>query len=154
MGQETGLAGIVQATLESGKNYYFQSLSLSGGAALNVNGANVFVKTLTMQDSSKLQGTGTLNANSVTLNEGATLSGLAIRVHDTLAVAVNQADQVAAARFQPHSLNSLTLGAQSVITLANGRWAIRTLTMKTTAGSTSLIAVVRPRPTWTSTPWP
>ncbi|BDN86501.1 DUF6701 domain-containing protein [Aeromonas caviae] len=119
-----------QATLESGKNYYFQSLSLSGGAALNVNGANVFVKTLTMQDSSKLQGTGTLNANSVTLNEGATLSGLAIRVHDTLAVAVNQADQVAAARFQPHSLNSLTLGAQSVITLANGQWAIRTLTMK------------------------
>ncbi|QFI55850.1 DUF6701 domain-containing protein [Aeromonas simiae] len=119
-----------QATLVSGKNYYFQTLSLAGGATLDFNGANVFVKTLTMQDSSKLLGMGKLHANRVTLSEGATLSNLAITVHDTLGVTVNKADQLVAARFQPHSLSSLTLGAQSEITLVNGQWAVRSLTMQ------------------------
>lgn len=119
-----------QATLVSGKNYYFQTLSLAGGATLDFNGANVFVKTLTMQDSSKLLGTGKLHANRVTLSEGATLSNLAITVYDALGVTVNNADQLVAARFQPHSLSSLTLGAQSEITLVNGQWAVGSLTMK------------------------
>ncbi|MFB2855592.1 DUF6701 domain-containing protein [Aeromonas allosaccharophila] len=118
------------ATLQSGQIYRFNTLSLSDGAVLNLNGATVYAKTvLVTGNSDGIKGSGNLHVNELTVSGNGKLSGANVTVYDNLALSTSSIGNVTA-RFQPHYAKAVSLSGQSQMPMAAGDWAIRELTVE------------------------
>ena len=121
--------GTCVATLKSGKTYRFETLSLSGGAVLNLNGATVYAKTVQVTGYSEgIKGSGNLHVNQLSVSGDGKLSGASVTVYSGLVLSTNASGNVTAT-FQPHYVANMTLSAQSQISMATGNWPIRSLTI-------------------------
>jgi len=119
-----------EATLRAGQTYYFETLSLSGGAVLNLNGATVYAKTVQVTGySDGIKGSGNLHVNELTVSGSGKLSGANVTVYDNLALSTSSIGNVTA-RFQPHYAKAVSLSGQSQMPMAAGEWAIRGLTVE------------------------
>lgn len=118
------------ATLKSGQTYRFDTLSISEGARLNLNGATVYAKTVQVTGySDGIKGTGNLHVNELTVSGNGKLSGANVTVYDSLALSTSSIGNVTA-RFQPHYAEAVALSGQSQMPMAAGDWAIRELTVE------------------------
>lgn len=117
------------ATLQSGKTYYFDTLTISSGATLNLNGATLYVKTLSISGYSNgvTGSSGQLHVNDLTVSGDGKLSANSVTAYNSVTLSSNTASNVSAT-FQPHYLATATLSAQSIMKLAAGTWPIRQLT--------------------------
>ncbi|WP_429079931.1 DUF6701 domain-containing protein [Aeromonas bivalvium] len=116
-----------QATLRSGQTYYFETLSLSGGAVLDLNGATVYAKRVQVTGySDGIKGNGNLHVDDLTVSGNGKLSGASVTVYDRLALSTSSIGNVTAS-FQPHYLDRASLSGQSQMPMAAGDWAIRAL---------------------------
>ncbi|MFM4649564.1 DUF6701 domain-containing protein [Aeromonas bivalvium] len=119
-----------QATLRSGQTYYFETLSLSGGAVLDLNGATVYAKTVQVTGySDGIRGSGNLHVDDLTVSGNGKLSDASVTVYDRLALSTSSIGNVTAS-FQPHYLDRASLSGQSQMPMATGDWAIRALTVE------------------------
>jgi MSHA biogenesis protein MshQ len=119
--------GSCVATLKAGQTYRFDTLSLSAGAVLNLNGATVYAKTVQLSGYSEgVKGSGNLHANQLTVSGDGKLSGANVTVYSSLALSSNTASNISAT-FQPHYIDSVTLSGQSRVPMAAGSWYIRNL---------------------------
>ncbi|MGE6224043.1 DUF6701 domain-containing protein [Aeromonas media] len=120
-------SGNCLATLQSGQTYRFNTLSLSDGAVLNLNGATVYAKTVLVTGySDGIKGSGNLHVNELTVSGNGKLSGANVTVYDNLVLSTNSNGNVTA-RFQPHYAETVALSGQSQMPMAAGDWAIREL---------------------------
>lgn len=120
-------SGNCLATLQSGQTYRFNTLSLSDGAVLNLNGATVYAKTVLVTGySDGIKGSGNLHVNELTVSGNGKLSGANVTVYDNLVLSTNSNGNVTA-RFQPHYAKAVALSGQSQMPMAAGDWAIREL---------------------------
>lgn len=120
-------SGNCLATLQSGQTYRFNTLSLSDGAVLNLNGATVYAKTVQVTGySDGIKGSGNLHVNELTVSGNGKLSGANVTVYDSLALSTSSIGNVTA-RFQPHYAETVALSGQSQMPMAAGDWAIREL---------------------------
>ncbi|WP_265435475.1 DUF6701 domain-containing protein [Aeromonas media] len=120
-------SGNCLATLQSGQTYRFNTLSLSDGAVLNLNGATVYAKTVQVTGySDGIKGSGNLHVNELTVSGNGKLSGANVTVYDNLVLSTNSNGNVTA-RFQPHYAKAVALSGQSQMPMAAGDWAIREL---------------------------
>ncbi|MFM4825138.1 DUF6701 domain-containing protein [Aeromonas bivalvium] len=118
------------ATLRSGQTYHFETLSLSGGAVLDLNGATVYAKTVQVTGySDGIKGNGNLHVDDLTVSGNGKLSGASVTVYDRLALSTSSIGNVTAS-FQPHYLDRASLSGQSQLPMAAGDWAIRALTVE------------------------
>lgn len=118
------------ATLRSGQTYYFETLSLSGGAVLDLNGATVYAKTVQVTGySDGIKGNGNLHVDDLTVSGNGKLSGASVTVYDRLALSTSSIGNVTAS-FQPHYLDRASLSGQSQLPMAAGDWAVRALTVE------------------------
>ncbi|HDZ8847512.1 TPA: MSHA biogenesis protein MshQ, partial [Aeromonas veronii] len=118
------------ATLQSGQTYRFNTLSLSDGAVLNLNGATVYAKTVQVTGySDGIKGSGNLHVNELTVSGNGKLSGENVTVYDNLTLSTSSIGNVTA-RFQPHYAKAVSLSGQSQMPMAEGDWAIRELTVE------------------------
>ncbi|MGY3866716.1 DUF6701 domain-containing protein [Aeromonas bivalvium] len=118
------------ATLRSGQTYYFETLSLSGGAVLDLNGATVYAKTVQVTGySDGIKGNGNLHVDDLTVSGNGKLSDASVTVYDRLALSTSSIGNVTAS-FQPHYLDRASLSGQSQLPMAAGDWAIRALTVE------------------------
>ncbi|MFQ1763468.1 DUF6701 domain-containing protein [Aeromonas veronii] len=118
------------ATLQSGQTYRFNTLSLSDGAVLNLNGATVYAKTVQVTGySDGIKGSGNLHVNELTVSGNGKLSGANVTVYDNLTLSTSSIGNVTA-RFQPHYAKAVSLSGQSQMPMAEGDWAIRELTVE------------------------
>ncbi|MFM4719633.1 DUF6701 domain-containing protein [Aeromonas bivalvium] len=118
------------ATLRSGQTYYFETLSLSGGAVLDLNGATVYAKTVQVTGySDGIRGNGNLHVDELTVSGNGKLSDASVTVYDRLALSTSSIGNVTAS-FQPHYLDRASLSGQSQLPMAAGDWAIRALTVE------------------------
>ncbi|MFQ1650032.1 DUF6701 domain-containing protein [Aeromonas veronii] len=118
------------ATLQSGQTYRFNTLSLSDGAVLNLNGATVYAKTVQVTGySDGIKGSGNLHVNELTVSGNGKLSGANVTVYDNLTLSTSSIGNVTA-RFQPHYAKAVSLSGQSQMPMATGDWAIRELTVE------------------------
>lgn len=123
-------SGNCLATLQSGQTYRFNTLSLSDGAVLNLNGATVYAKTVQVTGySDGIKGSGNLHVNELTVSGNGKLSGANVTVYDSLALSTSSIGNVTA-RFQPHYAEAVALSGQSQMPMAAGDWAIRELTVE------------------------
>jgi len=117
------------AQLATNGTYYFQSLNITGGAKVNLNGATVYVKTLTVNgDSARIYGNGNVFANAVSVSGNGKLETANVTAYQSISLSVNSTDNVTAI-FQPHYLAAMTLSAQSIANMVAGSWSIKQLTM-------------------------
>lgn len=117
------------AQLATNGTYYFQSLSITGGAKVNINGATVYVKTLTVNgDSARVYGSGRVFANAVSVSGNGKFETANVTAYQSISLSVNSTDNVTAI-FQPHYLSTMTLSLQSIANLAAGNWSVKQLTM-------------------------
>ncbi|MFM5856799.1 DUF6701 domain-containing protein [Aeromonas rivipollensis] len=120
-------SGNCLATLQSGQTYRFNTLSLSDGAVLNLNGATVYAKTVLVTGySDGIKGSGNLHVNELTVSGNGKLSGANVTVYDNLVLSTNSNGNVTA-RFQPHYAKAVALSGQSQMPMAAGDWVIREL---------------------------
>ncbi len=118
------------ATLQSGQTYRFDTLSLSDGAVLNLNGATVYAKAVQVTGySDGIKGSGNLHVDQLTVSGNGKLSGANVTVYDRLALSTSSIGNVTAS-FQPHYLDRASLSGQSQMPMAAGDWAIRELTVE------------------------
>ncbi|GJA10134.1 DUF6701 domain-containing protein [Aeromonas caviae] len=123
-------SGNCLATLQSGQTYRFNTLSLSDGAVLNLNGATVYAKTVQVTGySDGIKGSGNLHVNALTVSGNGKLSGANVTVYDSLALSTSSIGNVTA-RFQPHYAETVALSGQSQMPMAAGNWTIRELTVE------------------------
>lgn len=121
------------ATLKSGQTYRFDTLSLAEGAMLNLNGATLYVRKLTIRNdyNSGISGSGSLHTNEMIVTGGGKLSGARVTVYSSLEISGN--GNTGTAIFQPRYIDNVTMdvsaGGQSVL-MAAGNWLIRNLEMK------------------------
>ncbi|HEA3089191.1 TPA: MSHA biogenesis protein MshQ [Aeromonas salmonicida] len=119
-----------QATLRSGQTYYFETLSLSGGAVLNLNGATVYAEQVQVTGyADGIKGSGNLHVNELTVSGNGKLSEASVTVYDNLALSTSSIGNVTA-RFQSHYAKAVSLSGQSQMPMAAGDWAIRELTVE------------------------
>ncbi|MGY3870525.1 DUF6701 domain-containing protein [Aeromonas crassostreae] len=125
------------ATLKSGQTYRFDTLSLSEGAVLNLNGATVYARTLTIKNdnNSGFYGAGNLHANALIVTGNGKLSGASVTVYDRLTLSTNSSGNVTAS-FQPHYLARASLSEQSQMLMAAGDWSIRNLEVQNNSAMT------------------
>ncbi|MCS3456748.1 MSHA biogenesis protein MshQ [Aeromonas sp. BIGb0405] len=125
-----------EATLRAGQTYYFETLSLSGGAVLNLNGSTVYAKTVQVTGySDGIKGSGNLHVNALTVSGNGKLSGANVTVYDNLVLSTSSIGNVTAS-FQPHYVDRVTLSEQSQMTMAAGDWAIKELTVEDNSAMT------------------
>ena len=127
------------ATLRSGRTYRFDTLSLAEGAALNLNGATVYAKKLTISNgyNTGFSGVGNLHVNELTITGGGKLADASVTVYSSLEVSGN--GSTGTAIFQPHYIENVTMNVsasgQSVL-MAAGDWSIRNLWMRSNSAMT------------------
>ncbi|MFM4705418.1 DUF6701 domain-containing protein [Aeromonas bivalvium] len=118
------------ATLRAGQTYHFETLSLSGGAVLDLNGATVYAEQVRITGyADGIRGSGNLHANELTVSGNGKLSGASVTVYDRVTLSTNSSGNVTAS-FQPHYLDRASLSGQSQMPMAAGNWAIRELTVE------------------------
>ncbi|MFM5366180.1 DUF6701 domain-containing protein [Aeromonas veronii] len=118
------------ATLRAGQTYHFETLSLSGGAVLDLNGATVYAEQVQITGyADGIRGSGNLHANELTVSGNGKLSGASVTVYDRVTLSTNSSGNVTAS-FQPHYLDRASLSGQSQMPMATGDWAIRELTVE------------------------
>ncbi|MGE6285835.1 DUF6701 domain-containing protein [Aeromonas media] len=127
------------ATLKSGQTYRFDTLSLSDGAVLNLNGATVYARNLTIRNdyNSGFTGSGNLHVNELTVTSNGKLADARVTVYNSLEVSGN--GNTGTAVFQPRYMNKVTMevsaSGQSVI-MGAGDWVIKNLGMKSNSAMT------------------
>ncbi|MFM4844473.1 DUF6701 domain-containing protein [Aeromonas caviae] len=127
------------ATLKSGQTYRFDTLSISEGARLNLNGATVYAQKLTIKNdyNSGVTGSGDLHVNDLTVTGQGKLNDARVTVYSTLEVSGN--GNTGTAVFQPHYLDKVTMevstSGQSVL-MGAGDWSIKNLGMKSNSAMT------------------
>lgn len=127
------------ATLKSGQTYRFDTLSISEGAMLNLNGATVYAQKMTIKNgyNSGVTGSGDLHVNDLTVTGQGKLNDARVTVYSTLEVSGN--GNTGTAVFQPHYLDKVTMevsaSGQSVI-MGAGDWFIKSLGMKSNSAMT------------------
>lgn len=127
------------ATLKSGQTYRFDTLSISEGARLNLNGATVYAQKLTIKNdyNSGVTGSGDLHVNDLTVTSQGKLNDARVTVYSTLEVSGN--GNTGTAVFQPHYLDKVTMevsaSGQSVL-MGAGDWFIKSLGMKSNSAMT------------------
>lgn len=123
-------SGNCLATLRAGQTYRFETLSLSGGAVLNLNGATVYAEQVRITGyADGIRGSGNLHANELRVSGNGKLSGASVTVYDRVTLSTNSSGNVTAS-FQPHYLDRASLSGQSQMPMAAGDWAIRELTVE------------------------
>ncbi|MBL0555979.1 DUF6701 domain-containing protein [Aeromonas caviae] len=120
-------------TLTSGQTYRFDTLSLSEGAVLNLNGATLYARKLTIRNdyNSGLHGVGSLHANELTVTGNGRLSDARVTVYNRLEVSGN--GNTGTAHFQPRYIENVAMnmsGGGVPVTMAAGNWFIRNLEIK------------------------
>lgn len=120
-------------TLTSGQTYRFDTLSLSEGAVLNLNGATLYARKLTIRNdyNSGLHGAGSLHANELTVTGNGRLSDARVTVYNRLEVSGN--GNTGTAHFQPRYIENVAMnvsGGGVPVTMAAGNWFIRNLELK------------------------
>ncbi|WP_421187623.1 DUF6701 domain-containing protein [Aeromonas sanarellii] len=120
-------------TLTSGQTYRFDTLSLSEGAVLNLNGATLYARKLTIRNdyNSGLHGAGSLHANELTVTGNGRLSDARVTVYNRLEVSGN--GNTGTAHFQPRYIENVAMnmsGGGVPVTMAAGNWFIRNLEIK------------------------
>ncbi|MDX7781779.1 DUF6701 domain-containing protein [Aeromonas caviae] len=127
------------ATLKSGQTYRFDTLSISQGAMLNLNGATVYAQKMTIKNgyNSGVTGSGDLHVNDLTVTGQGKLNDARVTVYSTLEVSGN--GNTGTAVFQPHYLDKVTMevsaSGQSVL-MGAGDWFIKSLGMKSNSAMT------------------
>ncbi|WP_439838997.1 DUF6701 domain-containing protein [Aeromonas caviae] len=127
------------ATLKSGQTYRFDTLSISEGAMLNLNGATVYAQKMTIKNgyNSGVTGSGDLHVNDLTVTSQGKLNDARVTVYSTLEVSGN--GNTGTAVFQPHYLDKVTMevsaSGQSVL-MGAGDWFIKSLGMKSNSAMT------------------
>ncbi|WDV27984.1 DUF6701 domain-containing protein [Aeromonas caviae] len=127
------------ATLKSGQTYRFDTLSISEGAMLNLNGATVYAQKMTIKNgyNSGVTGSGDLHVNDLTVTGQGKLNDARVTVYSTLEVSGN--GNTGTAIFQPHYLDKVTMevsaSGQSVL-MGAGDWFIKSLGMKSNSAMT------------------
>ena len=127
------------ATLKSGQTYRFDTLSISEGAMLNLNGATVYAQKMTIKNgyNSGVTGSGDLHVNDLTVTGQGKLNDARVTVYSTLEVSGN--GNTGTAVFQPHYLDKVTMevsaSGQSVL-MGAGDWFIKSLGMKSNSAMT------------------
>ncbi|MGU5779730.1 DUF6701 domain-containing protein [Aeromonas caviae] len=127
------------ATLKSGQTYRFDTLSISQGAMLNLNGATVYAQKMTIKNgyNSGVTGSGDLHVNDLTVTGQGKLNDARVTVYSTLEVSGN--GNTGTAVFQPHYLDKVTIevsaSGQSVL-MGAGDWFIKSLGMKSNSAMT------------------
>ncbi|WP_239497820.1 DUF6701 domain-containing protein [Aeromonas allosaccharophila] len=127
------------ATLRSGKTYRFNTLSLAEGAVLNLNGATVYAKKLTISNgyNTGFTGVGNLHVNELAITGGGKLADASVTVYSSLEVSDN--GSTGTAIFQPHYIENVTMNVsasgQSVL-MAAGNWFIKNLLMESNSAMT------------------
>ncbi|MBL0663629.1 DUF6701 domain-containing protein [Aeromonas caviae] len=127
------------ATLKSGQTYRFDTLSISEGAMLNLNGATVYAQKMTIKNgyNSGVTGSGDLHVNDLTVTGQGKLNDARVTVYSTLEVSGN--GNTGTAVFQPHYLDKVSMevsaSGQSVL-MGAGDWFIKSLGMKSNSAMT------------------
>ncbi|MFM5274309.1 DUF6701 domain-containing protein [Aeromonas caviae] len=127
------------ATLKSGQTYRFDTLSISEGAMINLNGATVYAQKMTIKNgyNSGVTGSGDLHVNDLTVTGQGKLNDARVTVYSTLEVSGN--GNTGTAVFQPHYLDKVTMevsaSGQSVL-MGAGDWFIKSLGMKSNSAMT------------------
>ncbi|WP_326511083.1 DUF6701 domain-containing protein [Aeromonas caviae] len=127
------------ATLKSGQTYRFDTLSISEGAMLNLNGATVYAQKMTIKNgyNSGVTGSGDLHVNDLTVTSQGKLNDAKVTVYSILEVSGN--GNTGTAVFQPHYLDKVTMevsaSGQSVL-MGAGDWFIKSLGMKSNSAMT------------------
>lgn len=120
-------------TLTSGQTYRFDILSLSEGAVLDLNGATLYARKLTIRNdyNNGLHGAGSLHANELTVTGNGRLSDARVTVYNRLEVSGN--GSTGTAHFQPRYIDNVAMnvsGGSVPVTMAAGDWSIRNLEIK------------------------
>ncbi len=127
------------ATLKSGQTYRFDTLSISEGAMINLNGATVYAQKMTIKNgyNSGVTGSGDLHVNDLAVTGQGKLNDARVTVYSTLEVSGN--GNTGTAVFQPHYLDKVTMevsaSGQSVL-MGAGDWFIKSLGMKSNSAMT------------------
>lgn len=127
------------ATLKSGQTYRFDTLSISEGTMLNLNGATVYAQKMTIKNgyNSGVTGSGDLHVNDLTVTSQGKLNDAKVTVYSILEVSGN--GNTGTAVFQPHYLDKVTMevsaSGQSVL-MGAGDWFIKSLGMKSNSAMT------------------
>lgn len=127
------------ATLKSDQTYRFDTLSLYDGAMLNLNGATVYVRKLTIRNdyNSGFTGTGNLHVNELTVSGNGKLADARVTVYSSLEVSGN--GNTGTAVFQPRYMDKVTMevsaSGQSLL-MGAGDWSIKNLGMKSNSAMT------------------
>ncbi|WP_182963035.1 DUF6701 domain-containing protein [Aeromonas veronii] len=129
------------ATLTSGKTYRFDTLSLVEGAVLNLNGATVYAKKLTIKNdyNSGFTGPGNLHVNELTVTGNGKLNDARVTVYSSLEVSGN--GNTGGALFQPRYIENVIMDvapSDQRVLMAAGNWSIRNLGMKSNSNMTFL----------------
>ncbi|MCH7370976.1 DUF6701 domain-containing protein [Aeromonas sp. MR16] len=123
--------GSCVATLKAGQTYRFDSLSLSAGAVLNLNGATVYAKTVLVNGTSDgIKGSGSLHASSLTVTDNGKLSGANVTVYNSLDLSPNSVGNVTST-FQPHYIDNVKVTKGGQMVMAAGRWSIKNINLST-----------------------
>ena len=127
------------ATLKSGQTYRFDTLSISEGARLNLNGATVYAQKMIIKNdyNSGVTGSGNLHVNDLMVTGQGKLNDARVTVYSSLEVSVN--GNTGTAVFQPRYIDNVTMdvsaGGQSVL-MGAGDWVIKNLGMKRNSAMT------------------
>ena len=129
------------ATLTSGQTYRFDTLSLVEGAVLNLNGATVYAKKLTIKNdyNSGFTGPGNLHVNELTVTGNGKLDDTRVTVYSSLEVSGN--GNTGGALFQPRYIENVIMDVaprDQRVLMAAGNWSIRNLGMKSNSNMTFL----------------
>ena len=129
------------ATLTSGQTYRFDTLSLVEGAVLNLNGATVYAKKLTIKNdyNSGFTGPGNLHVNELTVTGNGKLDDTRVTVYSSLEVSGN--GNTGGALFQPRYIENVIMDvapSDQRVLMAAGNWSIRNLGMKSNSNMTFL----------------
>ncbi|MGY3978106.1 DUF6701 domain-containing protein [Aeromonas mytilicola] len=127
------------ATLKSGQTYRFDTLSISEGARLNLNGATVYAQKMIIKNdyNSGVTGSGNLHVNDLMVTGQGKLNDARVTVYSSLEVSGN--GNTGTAVFQPRYIDNVTMdvsaGGQSVL-MGAGDWVIKNLGMKRNSAMT------------------
>jgi MSHA biogenesis protein MshQ len=127
------------ATLKSGQTYRFDTLSISEGARLNLNGATVYAQKMIIKNdyNSGVTGSGNLHVNDLMVTGQGKLNDARATVYSSLEVSGN--GNTGTAVFQPRYIENVTMNVsasgQSVI-MGAGDWVIKNLRMKSNSAMT------------------
>ncbi|MFM4803863.1 DUF6701 domain-containing protein [Aeromonas bivalvium] len=127
------------ATLKSGQTYRFDTLSISEGARLNLNGATVYAQKMIIKNdyNSGVTGSGNLHVNDLMVTGQGKLNDARVTVYSSLEVSGN--GNTGTAVFQPRYIENVTMNVsasgQSVI-MGTGDWVIKNLRIKSNSAMT------------------